>query len=134
MKKYFYDGDMSDASAIGTYIGDYFDGKLSPNLKSAEPSDEDDKGPVQVLVGKNFNDKVINNDKDVIVEFYAPWCGHCKKLAPIWDELGEALSEEPNIVVAKIDSTANEVDVEGVSVGGFPTIYFFKGNEKDKPK
>jgi len=134
MKKFFYKGDMTDASAISAFIESYFAGDLSPTLKSAEPSDADDEGPVQVLVGTTFNDKVLNNDKDVLVEFYAPWCGHCKKLAPIWDELGEALSEEPNIVIAKIDSTANEIDVEGVDVGGFPTVFFFKGNEKDKPK
>lgn len=46
----------------------------------------------QVLVAKNF-DEIVNQDKDVLIEFYAPWCGHCKKLTPIYDELGEKVNK-----------------------------------------
>lgn len=63
-------------------------GTLEPYLKS-EPIPSDNSGPVTVAVAKNFDEVVINNDKDTLIEFYAPWCGHCKKLAPIFDELGE---------------------------------------------
>jgi len=55
-------------------------------LKSEEIPAHNDE-PVKVLVGKNFEEIVYDETKDVLVEFYAPWCGHCKSLAPKYDEL-----------------------------------------------
>jgi len=73
----------------------------------------------------------VNNNKDVLVKFYAPWCGHCKTLAPEWDAAAETLKNNKNIVITKIDSTANEV--EGVEIKGFPTLKFYPGNDKSHP-
>jgi len=70
----------------------------------------------------------MDETKDVLVEFYAPWCGHCKKLAPIYDELATKLKVNPNILIAKMDSTANEA--EGVNVSGFPTLKYYPANNK----
>ena len=53
--------------------------------------------------------------------------------APIWDELGAHFKDNSNIVIAKMDSTANEIDVPGLAVKGFPTLYFFKGSDKANP-
>jgi len=132
IKKFPYSGEIT-ADGLTTFVNAFFAGSLKPTLKSEAVAPEDTAGPVIVLKGESFNDLVLNNDKDVFVEFYAPWCSHCKKLAPIWDELAAKYSKDDNVVIAKMDATANEIDVEGLSVKGFPTIYFFKGNDKTHP-
>ena len=58
-------------------------------------------------------------------------CGHCKTLAPKWDAAAERLKNNNNIVIAKCDSTANEI--KGVDIKGFPTLKFYPGNNKSKP-
>lgn len=73
----------------------------------------------------------MNNDNDVLVKYYAPWCGHCKKLAPIWDEVADELKDVPNLVIGKFDATANEVD--GVDIKGYPTLLFYPKGNKGSP-
>ncbi|KPP78309.1 hypothetical protein Z043_102197 [Scleropages formosus] len=95
---------------------DYFAGKLKRFLKS-EPRPENNNGPVKVVVAETFEEIVNDPTKDVLIEFYAPWCGHCKNLEPKYTELGEQLADDHNIVIAKMDATANDVpsnyDVQG---------------------
>ena len=102
--------------------------ELTLDLKSEEiPATND--GDVKVLVGKNFDAIVKQPGKDVFVEFYAPWCGHCKQLAPKWEELGKWARDKPNLIIAKMDATANEVG--SVSVSGFPTLKLFKADSDE---
>lgn len=65
------------------------------------------------------------------MKFYAPWCGHCKKLAPVWEQLASELKDVPNLVIAKFDATANEVD--GLEIRGYPTLKFYAKGNKANP-
>lgn len=55
------------------------------------------------------------------MKYYAPWCGHCKRLAPTWDELGDAMSGT-NVVIAKVDCTVSKSVCTGAGVQGYPTL------------
>jgi len=106
---------------IRKWVSDYFEGKLEQWIKSEEVPGTND-GPVKVLVGKNFNE-IVEPDSDVLIEFYAPWCGHCKTLEPKYKKLGQKFKGVDGLVIAKMDATANDYPPE-YQVSGFPTIYF----------
>ena len=65
--------------------------------------------------------------------FYAPWCGHCKNLEPIWKKLGKSKADEKDLVIAKFDAIANDIPNDEFEVSGFPTIYYVdKKNNVEK--
>jgi len=120
-----------NTDSLKAFVAGARDGTYDSFVKS-EPIPENNDGPVTVLVGKNFDSIVQAEGKDVLVEFYAPWCGHCKKLAPIYDELGEHYKNDANVVIAKMDATANGTPKE-VSIQGFPTLIFWDSNNVQHP-
>ncbi|KAI5087374.1 protein disulfide-isomerase A3 precursor [Silurus meridionalis] len=121
-----------DGKSLERFLEDYFAGRLKQYIKS-EPVPANNKGPVMVVVADTFEQIVNDPEKDVLIEFYAPWCGHCKKLEPKYTELGQELANDPSIVIAKMDATANDVP-QGYDVEGFPTIYFVPALKKDEPR
>ncbi|XP_076105172.1 protein disulfide-isomerase A3-like [Mytilus galloprovincialis] len=129
--KYIMSGDFS-MDNLEKFVNDLLTDKLEPYLKS-EPVPEDNSGGVKTVVAKNFDEIVNDDSRDVLIEFYAPWCGHCKSLEPKFAELGEKLSEETSITIAKMDATANDVP-KPYEVQGFPTIYYKPKNSKNNPK
>uniref|UniRef100_H2ZN94 protein disulfide-isomerase n=1 Tax=Ciona savignyi TaxID=51511 RepID=H2ZN94_CIOSA len=123
MAKFKPDSPDLTTEAISAFTSKVVDGKVDRHLMSAELPEDWNKNPVTVLVGSNFQDVAYDKKKKVFVEFYAPWCGHCKSLAPIWEKLGEKYTDADDVVVAKMDSTANELSLFEIS--GFPTLKFF---------
>merc|ERR1712130_198865 len=112
------------AENLKTFVVEYFAGKLQKFLKSQALPEDWDATAVKTLVSSNFEQVAKDKSKDVFVKFYAPWCGHCKAIAPIWDQIGEKYADKGDLVIAKVDSTKNEID--GVDIEGFPTIKMFK--------
>ena len=129
LKKYIMEGDINEKN-IDDFIANWEKGSLKPHLKTQDEPKENN-GDIFVVVGKTFQKEVIDNDKDVFIVFYAPWCGHCKQLLPKYEEAAKKLkAKNPKLVLAKMDATENEV--ESVHITGFPTIKFYPGNKKDK--
>jgi len=105
-------------------------GKVEPSIKS-EAIPETNDGNVKVVVAHTYKEIVEDQSKDVLIEFYAPWCGHCKNLAPIYEEVGE-LYKGSNIVIAKFDATANDLPSDApFQVQGFPTIKLRKAGSTE---
>ena len=84
------------------------------------------------LTESTFEDYITNNSL-VLVMFYAPWCGHCKRMKPIFNEVAKILEDNPNLTeapikLAQVDVTMNKELGEKYNVFRFPTLTYFRGN------
>jgi protein disulfide-isomerase A6 len=79
---------------------------------------------VASLTASDFDAQALGA-KAALVEFYAPWCGHCKELAPKYEELAKAFAGEKNVLIAKVDATEEQDLASRYDISGFPTIKFF---------
>ncbi|XP_022107041.1 protein disulfide-isomerase A3-like [Acanthaster planci] len=130
-------------TTLDTFVKKFLAGELKPYIKSEDVPEFND-GPCQgrfnschlfpqVVVGSTFNDIVKDDTKDVLIEFYAPWCGQCKAMEAKYTLLGEKLKDVEHVVIAKMDITANDAPVE-YAVIGIPTIYWAPMGSKSAPK
>ncbi|RAR01679.1 histidine kinase hhk19p [Stemphylium lycopersici] len=102
---------------------------IKPKVKGKLPSQ------VVYLDDKSFKEKV-GKDQDVLVAFTAPWCGHCKTLAPVWETLANDFVTEPSVLIAKVDAEAenSKALAQEQGVSSYPTIkYFPKGSTEPLP-
>ncbi|CAN1859838.1 Probable protein disulfide-isomerase A6 [Linum perenne] len=115
-----YDGERT-AEALSEFVNT----EAGTNVKIATlPS------KVVVLTQETFDQVVLDHTKDVMVEFYAPWCGHCKDLAPTYEKVAIAFKLEEDVVIANLDAEKYTDLAERYGVTGFPTLKFFSKSNK----
>jgi protein disulfide-isomerase A1 len=120
--KYALPGEAT-AAGIEKFVKGVNSGEIKPTIKS-QPVPETQDAPVWKLTADGWNELFGDETKDVFAEFYAPWCGHCQRLAPIWDTLGEKYKGS-NVVIAQMDATENDLPPEApFRIQGYPTLKF----------
>uniref|UniRef100_A0A5B7AU23 Protein disulfide-isomerase n=1 Tax=Davidia involucrata TaxID=16924 RepID=A0A5B7AU23_DAVIN len=125
-RKYVLDGEVT-LDKIKAFGEDFLEDKLKPFYKS-DPVPETNDGDVKIVVGNNFDEIVLDESKDVLLEIYAPWCGHCQALESTYNKLAKHLRGIESVVIAKMDGTTNEHP--RAKSDGFPTLLFFPAGNK----
>ena len=86
----------------------------------------DDNPNVLVLTDSTIDEAIANNEV-IMIKFYAPWCGHCKRLAPEYDKAADLLvGKGSKAKLAKVDATVEKTSASTYGVRGYPTVLLFK--------
>ncbi|CAN0036636.1 unnamed protein product [Pylaiella littoralis] len=140
---YRMDGEF-DEKTVADFADAYAKGLLKPvHVEEMEDDGDEDVGNgggesdidesnVVVLTPDNFEEVVKGEGKDVMLEFYAPWCGHCTSLKPIYAEVAAEVSGMSSVVVAKMDADAH-TPPEEFKLESYPTLMFLKAGDKSNP-
>lgn len=122
-----------DKDAITSLVEQFVNKTAIPILRSEEVPTQD--SVIYKLVGSTHDQIVLDEEKDVLVMYYAPWCNISSSLAPLFERTAKILYEDESIkqklLVAKIDSFNN--DVISIDIEGFPTVALFPAGKDAKP-
>ena len=125
-----YAYNINDKTKIVDFVNKWYENKLI-NVTNITLPTSIKNNVISTNVNK-FDKDVINNNFDIVVKFFAPWCGFCKKLSPIYQKLANFYSEKnKRLKFVEIDATVNEIP--GIVIDAYPTIYLYKRNDKSHP-
>ncbi|XP_070684202.1 protein disulfide-isomerase [Pempheris klunzingeri] len=120
---YHLPSDALDEATIKNFCQSYLEGKAKPKMQSEEIPEGWDKQPVKQLVGMTLEKVAFNPNKTVFVLLYLPYSPESRALFPLWEELAEALKEREDVVVARIDASANDINMS--LQGSYPSLCLF---------
>jgi len=118
-----------DAASLEKFIAE----KLGNEIPDEKPATPESSEPVvenglYILGESSFSSVVAKGD--TFIKFYAPWCGHCQKLAPAWDELAKSFAEDKQVKIAKVDCTQHQAVCQEHEIKGYPTLAYFRNGQK----
>ncbi|XP_044047541.1 protein disulfide-isomerase [Siniperca chuatsi] len=120
---YHLPSDTLDVETIKKFCQSYLEGKAKPKMQSEPIPEGWDKQPVKELVGMTLEKVAFNPNKTVFVLFYLPYSQESRALFPLWEELAEALKEREDVVIARIDASANDINMS--MQGTYPSLCLF---------
>ncbi|KAM4521568.1 protein disulfide-isomerase A6 [Odontesthes bonariensis] len=123
------DGAMN---ALRTLVKERLSGGSSYSKQSGGGSSGGSKKDVVELTDDNFDKMVLDSGEVWLVEFFAPWCGHCKNLEPEWAAAATAVKEQTKgkVHLGAVDATVHQGVSSRYGIRGFPTIKIFRKGEE----
>ncbi|KAM7255661.1 hypothetical protein ACFE04_008559 [Oxalis oulophora] len=127
--KFLLESDPTQAN-LEEFGSGLLNGNVQPYYKSQSIPDNTD-ARIRVVVGKSFNEEVLNNPKNVILEVYTPWCINCETMSKQVEKLAKHFKSLDDLVFAKIDASTNEHSK--LEVSDYPTLLLYKVDGKANP-
>merc|ERR1712212_742266 len=117
-----------DAAALEKFIAEKL-GHEVPEEKPAAPESAEAvvEAGLHILSATSFAPTVAKGD--TFIKFYAPWRGHCQKLAPAWEELAKAFEKDEQVKIAKVDCTQHQAVCQEHEVRGYPTLQYIRNGK-----